>query len=86
MVIKFSHGKIFLLRLRNFSVSLRLDRYGLLPARIVDLVGDYAGKELFLVEGDSLLLRCFSDPKIDFDGWYSCFLHFDEFLYYGVIA
>lgn len=58
---------------RQLSFSLRLDRYGLLPARIVDLVGDYAGKELFLVEGDSLLLRCFSDPKLDFDGLYSCF-------------
>ena len=48
-----------------------LIRYGHLPARIVDLVGDYAGKELFLVEGDSLLLKCFSDPKLDFDGYYS---------------
>ena len=40
--------------------------YGRLPARRVDLVGDYAGKELFLIEGDSLLLRCLDDPKIDF--------------------
>ena len=40
--------------------------YGQLPARRVDLVSDYAGKELFLIDGDSLLLRCFDDPKIDF--------------------
>ena len=33
-----------------------------------DLVGDYAGKELFLVEGDSLLRECFEDPRIDFKG------------------
>lgn len=33
----------------------------------MDLVGDYAGSELFIVEGDSLLLRCFSDAKLDFD-------------------
>lgn len=33
----------------------------------IDLVGDYAGKELFLVEGDSLLRECFEDDRIDFD-------------------
>lgn len=42
-------------------------RYGRLSVRRVDLVGDYAGQELFLLEGDSLLLRCFSDPDLDFD-------------------
>ena len=30
-------------------------------------MGDYAGQELFLVEGDSLLLRCFSGANLDFD-------------------
>ena len=44
-----------------------LFRYGRLSVRRVDLVGDYAGQELFLLEGDSLLLRCFSDPDLDFD-------------------
>ncbi|CAG8978987.1 hypothetical protein HYALB_00011031 [Hymenoscyphus albidus] len=34
----------------------------------IDLVGDYAGKELFLVEGDSLLRECFEDDRVDFDG------------------
>ncbi len=34
----------------------------------IDLVGDYAGKELFLVEGDSLLRECFEDDRIDFHG------------------
>ena len=29
-------------------------------------MGDYAGSELFLIEGDSLLLHAFSDPTIDF--------------------
>ena len=33
----------------------------------IDLVGDYAGKELFLVEGDSLLRECFEDGRIDFN-------------------
>lgn len=44
------------------------DWYSQVSSRFVDLVGDYAGKETFLVEGDSLLLECFSDPRIDFDG------------------
>jgi len=44
--------------------------YQKLLSRRVDLVGDYAGNELFVIEGDSLLLRCFSDPKLDFqDGF-----------------
>ncbi|EED11862.1 DEAD/DEAH box helicase, putative [Talaromyces stipitatus ATCC 10500] len=37
-----------------------------LTTRILDLVGDYAGDELFLIEGDSLLLQCFSDENLDF--------------------
>lgn len=52
------------------TVALKLTlrfRYGRLSVRRVDLVGDYAGQELFLLEGDSLLLRCFSDPDLDFD-------------------
>jgi len=41
--------------------------YEKVRSRRVDLVGDYAGNELFLVEGDSLLLHAFSDPNLDFD-------------------
>ncbi|OQD81278.1 hypothetical protein PENANT_c028G06050 [Penicillium antarcticum] len=45
----------------------RLSRwYNTLPSRIVDLVGDFAGDELFVIEGDSLLLHCFSNDKLDF--------------------
>jgi ATP-dependent RNA helicase DDX60 len=35
--------------------------------RFIDLVGDYAGRELFLLEGDSLLRECFSDDRLDFN-------------------
>jgi hypothetical protein len=42
-------------------------RYHKLDSRIVDLVGDFAGDELFIVEGDSLLLQCFANPKLDFN-------------------
>lgn len=48
--------------------SALMDWYGKLPTRRVDLVGDYAGQELFIVEGDGLLLRCFDDPKLDLAG------------------
>ncbi|KAI3317689.1 P-loop containing nucleoside triphosphate hydrolase protein [Xylariaceae sp. AK1471] len=47
-------------------VSALQEWYGKILSRRVDLVGDYAGNELFIVEGDSLLLNCFSDSRIDF--------------------
>ena len=34
--------------------------------RTVDLVGDFAGDELFMIDGDALLLQCFSNEKLDF--------------------
>ena len=45
-----------------------LDWYFELHGRTLDLVGDYAGNERFLLEGDSLLLHCFGDLRIDFKG------------------
>ena len=61
MVSYFAHFNDTILMLTS------LVRYGRLSVRRVDLVGDYAGQELFLVEGDSLLLRCFTSANIDFD-------------------
>ncbi|KAJ6267400.1 hypothetical protein PSV08DRAFT_411783 [Bipolaris maydis] len=40
--------------------------YKSISSRRVDLIGDYAGSEMFLVEFDSLLLQCFSNPKLNF--------------------
>ncbi|KAJ6117110.1 hypothetical protein N7512_006835 [Penicillium capsulatum] len=40
--------------------------YQALYSRVVDLVGDFAGDELFIIEGDSLLRECFSNKKLDF--------------------
>jgi len=37
------------------------------PTRI-DIVGDFAGRELFILEGDSLLRVAFSDERIDMNG------------------
>ncbi|KAH7396308.1 DEAD/DEAH box helicase-like protein [Pyrenochaeta sp. MPI-SDFR-AT-0127] len=47
-----------------------LQWYSKLYSRRVDLVGDFAGSERFLVHGESLLLHCFGDPHIDFDPGY----------------
>lgn len=44
-----------------------LEWYSKLYGRRVDLVGDFAGSERFLVHGESLLLQCFSDNHLDFD-------------------
>lgn len=68
----------------NISKYLRKERdnsstmakiYGILRAwkehlhpRRIDLVGDYAGRELFIVEGDSLLRQALSDERIDIEG------------------
>ncbi|KAL6706224.1 hypothetical protein ACN47E_005959 [Coniothyrium glycines] len=41
--------------------------YAKLYSRRVDLVGDFAGSERFLLHGESLLLHCFSDSHLDFD-------------------
>lgn len=41
------------------------------PVRI-DLVGDYAGQELFFIEGDSLLRLAFGDGRIDMDSTCVC--------------
>lgn len=30
-------------------------------------LGDFAGDQLFIIEGDSLLLHCFSNPKLNFN-------------------
>ena len=34
----------------------------------VDLVGDFCGRELFLLDGDSLLRHILNDDNLDFQG------------------
>lgn len=43
------------------------DWYGGLDSRVLDLVSDYAGRELFCLEGDSLVLECLDDSRLDFE-------------------
>ncbi|KAF2826826.1 P-loop containing nucleoside triphosphate hydrolase protein [Ophiobolus disseminans] len=65
-----------------------LQWYSRLYSRRVDLVGDFAGSERFLVHGESLLLQCFSDKHLDFDSGYQL-LHasyaVEKFLY-GLVS
>jgi hypothetical protein len=65
-----------------------LEWYSRLYSRRVDLVGDFAGSERFLVHGESLLLQCFSDRQLDFDPGYQL-LHasyaVEKFLY-GLVS
>ncbi|KAI0024132.1 hypothetical protein F4780DRAFT_725926 [Xylariomycetidae sp. FL0641] len=42
--------------------------YQHLSSRKLDIVGDFGGKELFLVDGDSLLLHCLTTSALDFHG------------------
>ncbi|KAF3913498.1 hypothetical protein AA313_de0209977 [Arthrobotrys entomopaga] len=41
--------------------------YGSLRPLLLDLVGDYAGQELFFIEGDSLCLHILNDKSIEID-------------------
>lgn len=41
--------------------------YKLLHPLSVDLVGDFAGKELFAIHGDALMLYCITNAKVDLD-------------------
>lgn len=50
---------------KNYNQKIA-NEYQQLTARRVDLVGDYAGNELFFIEGDSLLLQAFDDSMLDF--------------------
>ncbi|KAM0333306.1 hypothetical protein ACHAQA_001967 [Verticillium albo-atrum] len=46
--------------------TLRLWYTNLLP-RTVDIVGDFAGKELFVIHGEGLLRHCITEAKVDFE-------------------
>ncbi|KAH1556918.1 hypothetical protein KXX57_008818 [Aspergillus fumigatus] len=40
--------------------------YASLSSQVLDLVSDYAGQELFCLEGDSVVLQCLDDTTLDF--------------------
>lgn len=39
----------------------------------VDIVDDFAGKELFAIHGDSLMFHCITDARVDFTS--TCIWH-----------
>ncbi|KAJ4309438.1 hypothetical protein N0V84_011507 [Fusarium piperis] len=45
-----------------------LDWYADQHPRTVDIVGDFAGRELFAIQGEALMRYCLSEAKVDFDG------------------
>ncbi|KAH8622007.1 putative helicase [Alternaria alternata] len=53
---------------RSSEKDAVLTWYRSVSSRLVDLIGDYAGSERFIIEFDSLLLQCFSNSKLDFGG------------------
>ncbi|KAF7507459.1 hypothetical protein GJ744_010390 [Endocarpon pusillum] len=67
--------------------GILLTWYENVPTRRVDLVGDYAGNELFFIEGDSLLLQCFSTSKVDLDDGFQMLhaIHAVENFLYGLL-
>ncbi|OJJ34147.1 hypothetical protein ASPWEDRAFT_112958 [Aspergillus wentii DTO 134E9] len=44
--------------------------YTNLNSQVLDLISDYAGQELFCLEGDSVVLECLDDPALDFQNGY----------------
>lgn len=42
--------------------------YAALRPLTVDIVGDFAGRELFAIHGESLIRHCLQEAKVDFDG------------------
>jgi hypothetical protein len=55
---------------RKSEENAVLNWYKSIFSRRVDLVGDYAGSETFLIEFDSLLLQCFFNSKLNFGSKY----------------
>ena len=60
------------------GITSVLNWYDRTRPMFIDLVGDYAGRDLFLVEGDSLLRECFEDERIDFLGNFPRLLHHQQ--------
>lgn len=45
-----------------------LDWYADQRPLTIDIVGDFAGNELFLIHGESLIRHCLAQSKVDFNG------------------
>jgi hypothetical protein len=51
------------------ETHMQLSRwYEAIYPRRIDIVGDFGGKQLFLIDGDSLLLYSITTSKVDFEG------------------
>ncbi|EXL39954.1 hypothetical protein FOCG_17456 [Fusarium oxysporum f. sp. radicis-lycopersici 26381] len=52
---------------KNPSEEALLDWYTNLQPLTVDVVGDFAGRELFLIHGEALMRYCLVEARVDFD-------------------
>ncbi|KAK6720353.1 hypothetical protein SNK03_003418 [Fusarium graminearum] len=52
---------------KNTTKKLR-DWYQDQSPLTVDIVGDFAGQELFAIHGESLIRYCLTEAKVDLDG------------------
>ncbi|KAF4957474.1 hypothetical protein FSARC_11310 [Fusarium sarcochroum] len=50
------------------SIKALQDWYSEQRPLTVDIVGDFAGRELFVIHGESLMRYCLAEAKVDFDG------------------
>ncbi|GKU11604.1 unnamed protein product, partial [Fusarium langsethiae] len=52
---------------KKLSEEALLDWYKDLQPLTVDIVGDFAGRELFLIHGEALIQYCLIEARVDFD-------------------
>ncbi|RGP77383.1 dead deah box helicase [Fusarium longipes] len=52
---------------KNSSEEALLDWYADLRPPTVDIVGDFAGRELFLIHGEALMRHCLIEERVDFE-------------------
>lgn len=55
--------------------------YATAHPRRIDIVGDFGGKQLFFIDGDSLLLHTITTSGVDYDGKTQQRLHASSFLH-----
>lgn len=53
---------------KKLSEEALLEWYADQYPRTVDIVGDFAGRELFAIQAEALMRYCLSEAKVDFDG------------------
>ncbi|RSL77409.1 hypothetical protein CEP52_017720, partial [Fusarium oligoseptatum] len=53
---------------KKLPEEVLLDWYADQHPPTVDIIGDFAGRELFAIQGEALMRYCLAKAKVDFDG------------------